>query len=79
MKDSTADVVAVVECRRSSLEGLIAIAERVDRFVGTPPPDKGYGLGEAVSAVLNGGTIEDIQAAFSLLSGWTFQPAGAPH
>ena len=68
-------VVAYVECRRDSLRGLSDMARRVDRFVGVEPLTN-YTLGEAFSAILNGGSSEEIQAALSIVAGWSFQPEG---
>lgn len=76
MAHSRADVVAYIECRRSTLPMLLELAERVDRIAGEDPPEDGYGLAEAFCAVLNGGTAQDIQAALSTLNGWAFQPKG---
>ena len=74
------DVVAYIECRRDRLPALADIARRVDNFVGVEAPPRGYSLEEAFSAILNGGTAEDIQAGLALLSGWSFQPKGGwPH
>ncbi|HSE44256.1 MAG TPA: hypothetical protein VLA89_02895 [Gemmatimonadales bacterium] len=67
------NVVAYVECRRDSLPGLAQMAERVDRFVGVDPLPK-YSLSEAFSAILNGGSSEEIQAAMSMVTGWSFRP-----
>lgn len=69
-----ADVEAHVEVRRSSLAGLIELADRIDRFVGTEAPRGGHTLGSAVSSIFNGGSAEEIQAGLHLLAGWTFQP-----
>jgi hypothetical protein len=80
MAGHRADVVAHVECDQPSFEELAELAERVDLFVGAEPPPDGYGLAEAFSAVVNGGTAEEIQAAFSMVGGWNFQPSGGwPH
>lgn len=68
--------VAYVECAPRNLEGLQELAERVDKLVGHDPPENGYGLAECVASVLNGGSIEEIQAAFALLKGWSFEPQG---
>jgi hypothetical protein len=76
MAGHEADVTASVECDELSLKELVELAERVDIFVGADPPPEGYGLAEAFSAVLNGGTAEEIQAAFSMAQGWNFQPQG---
>lgn len=70
------EVDVYVECMDSSLETLIALAKRVDSFVGVEPPADGYGLAEAVSAIFNGGTSENIQVALNTLAGWSFQPRG---
>ena len=72
-----AHVLASVECDELSLEELVELAERVDRFVGAEPPRGGYGLAEAFSSILNGGTSEEIQAAFGMLGKWTFIPSTA--
>lgn len=76
MGDHKADLEAHVECRSTRLKGLVDLAERVDRFVGVEPPPGGYGLAEAASAVFNGGSAEEIQAALTILSGWNFRPRG---
>lgn len=72
----TTDVTAYVECRTNHLPELITLAKGIDRFVGAEPPPDGYGLGEAVCAIFNGGTHEDIQLALRLLTGWNFKPEG---
>ena len=76
-----AEVVGVTvegyfECSEVSLNGLIEMAKRVDDVVGTAPPQGGYGLAEAVCAIFNGGTQENIQTALKVLAGWSFQPQG---
>jgi len=77
---AAADVTAYIECRKSSLPRLLELASRVDNLVGADPPPDGYGLGEAFSAILNGGTAEDIRAGLGLLTGWNFTPEGGwPH
>ena len=68
------EVQAHVECRESSVAGLIELAKRVDDIVGATPPVDGYGLAEAVSAIFNGGTSENIQVALNTLARWRFQP-----
>lgn len=76
----TANVVANFEIGDLGLEELVELAERVDSFVGAEPPPDGYGPAEALSAVLNGGTSEEIQEAFAISKGWNFQPKGGwPH
>lgn len=74
MPDESTTVVGYVECRRSSLPGLIELAERVDRFVGADPPEGGYDLAQAVSSIMNGGSAEQIQAGLTILKGWRFHP-----
>ncbi len=74
---SSADIAVYVECDQEDLPGLYALAERVDRFVGTKPPSGGYTLASAVSAVFNGGRAEEVQAALHILRGWSFKPARA--
>lgn len=71
-----AEVIAYIECRNERLPGLVDLARRVDHFVGATPPPEGYGLAEAFSAILNGGTVEDIRAGLGLLDGWSFEPKG---
>lgn len=76
MSAKGADLEAYVECKPVKLQGLIDLAVRVDRFVGADPPSSGYGLAESVSAIFNGGSAEEIQAALTILAGWNFRPAG---
>lgn len=76
MASHSANLEAYVECRNARLTGLFELAERVDRFVGAEPPPNGYGLAEAVSAIFNGGSAEEIQAGLTILAGWSFQPKG---
>jgi iron-sulfur cluster repair protein YtfE (RIC family) len=68
------EVVAYIECRRSSLPVLIELAERVDQLAGKKPPESGYGLAEAFCAILNGGNEQAIQTALTILEGWSFEP-----
>lgn len=73
-----ADVVEVAVdatfvCKATSLDGLIDMAKRVDEIVGATPPEAGYGLAEAVSAIFNGGTSDNIQVALGALA-WNFKP-----
>lgn len=76
MAGHATNIVALIECDELGLEGLVEIAERVDNFVGAEPPPDGYGLAEAFSAILNGGTLEEITEAFGMAKGWNFQPEG---
>lgn len=71
-----ATVKGYFECSVTSLNGLIDMAKRVDDMVGADPPKSGYGLAEAISAIFNGGTQENIQTALQVLAGWNFQPEG---
>lgn len=71
-----ATVKGYFECSVVSLNGLIDMAKRVDEVVGGDPPSAGYGLAEAISAIFNGGTQENIQTALKVLAGWNFQPEG---
>lgn len=70
---ATGEVLAYVECTSERLLSLSEMAKRVDRFVGKAPLDT-YDLPEAFSAILNGGSTEEIQAALSLVDGWQFEP-----
>lgn len=74
MDHLNAEVVASVECRGRNLPVLIDMANRCDRVVGMDPPPGGHTLGSSVSAIFNGGTAEDIQAALIILAGWNFAP-----
>ena len=76
MSDFSADLDVSVQCRRDQFEELAHLAERVDRFHNKQPPVAGYGLAQAVCAVMMGGTIEEIQLALMYLDGWNFQPRG---
>lgn len=70
----TAKADVTVHCTRLNLDGLREIAERVDRFAGREPPQQ-YNLAEAVCVILNGGSIEHIQATIALLDEWSFTPS----
>ena len=63
-------------CEPANEEMLARIAESVDKFVGAYPRLGGYDLPASMAAILNGGTHEQIEAAFGLLSSWQFEPKG---
>ena len=76
MTKTKAEITAHIECNSERLPGLVDLARRADNFVDANPPPDGYGLAEAFSAILNGGTAEDIRAGLGLLNGWSFEPKG---
>ena len=73
-KNIGADIDGYLECTRGNLKDLASIAEKVDQFVDAEPPQSGYDLPKSMAAILNGGTEEQIRAAFGLLAGWSFKP-----
>lgn len=70
---ATGEVLAYVECTTEQLLSLTELAKRVDRFVGKDPLET-YDLPEAFSAILNGGSKEEVEAALSMVDGWQFEP-----
>jgi hypothetical protein len=55
---------------------LSRIAESVDKFRDEYPRLGGYDMAASVAVILNGGTREQVQAAFGLLASWQFEPKG---
>lgn len=74
--DDHASIEGDLECDPGNEETLAHIAESVDKFVDAEPRHGGYSLAASISAILNGGTHEQIGTALRLLKSWSFRPKG---
>lgn len=70
----TTSIEGRLECNSGDEATLAHIAESVDKFVGAYPRLRGYDLAVSMAAILNGGTHDQIEAAFRLLRTWEFMP-----
>ena len=65
-----------LECDAGNEATLAYIAESVDRVRGCVSPIWVLDLAGSMAAILNGGTHDQIEAAFRLLRTWEFTPKG---